>query len=250
MMAEPTRAPCAPQDAPSMLTMQVVKNSSDTTDLPYATVDHSRPERQGVAEVVFGQGKSIEQIMGIARALLAREQPVLVTRVDEAKAAELTRLLPELEHNPLARTLRSAGAPARGNADDVLLVCAGTSDLPVLEECSETLKAIGWQHTRMVDVGVAGIHRLLSRTDTLRRAKVVVVVAGMEGALPSVVGGLVAVPVIAVPTSIGYGVSAGGYAALAGMLGSCASGLTVVNIDNGFGAAFAVARILAAHQSA
>ena len=222
-----------------------VKLTSDTTDLPYATVDHERPERQGAAEVIYGEGKSAAQIVGIARALLRRGQTLLVTRVDDAKAEAVRTEIAKLAHNPIARTLRAGAAEARGEEHEVLLVCAGTSDMPVLEECSETLTALGVRHSRVVDVGVAGIHRLLSRAEVLQRARAIVVVAGMEGALPSVVGGLVRVPVIAVPTSVGYGVSAGGFAALAGMLGSCASGVTVVNIDNGFGAAFAVARIMA-----
>ena len=226
-----------------------MKPSSDTTNLPYATLDHERPARQGAAEVIYGEGKSALQIVGIARAILQRHQAVLVTRVDQAKADAVRAEIANLAFNPIARTLRAGAAEARGEEHEVLLVCAGTSDMPVMEECSETLTALGVRHSRIVDVGVAGIHRLLSRTEVLQGARAIVVVAGMEGALPSVVGGLVRVPVIAVPTSVGYGVSAGGFAALAGMLGSCASGVTVVNIDNGFGAAFAVARIVSLHAA-
>jgi NCAIR mutase (PurE)-related protein len=214
-------------------------------DLGYAAVDHHRALRQGAPEVIFGQGKSAAQIVGIARELARRGQNVLITRLDADKAKEAVAELPALRYVDLARTatLENAPIPALGTRP-VALVSAGTSDLPVAEECAETLRMLGAPVERVYDVGVAGIHRLLSKREVFERTSVVVVIAGMEGALPSVIGGLVSGPVIAVPTSVGYGVSFGGLAALAGMLSSCASGVVVCNIDNGFGAAYAAARIL------
>ncbi|HEX3771184.1 MAG TPA: nickel pincer cofactor biosynthesis protein LarB [Polyangiaceae bacterium] len=214
-------------------------------DLGYATVDHHRALRQGAPEVVFGQGKTAEQVTGIVHELVRRGSNVLVTRLEADKAREVAGAVPGFKYLALARTATIENAPIpRLGAQPVALVSAGTSDLPVAEECAETLRMLGAGVERVYDVGVAGIHRLLSRRDVFDRTSVVIVVAGMEGALPSVVGGLVAGPVIAVPTSVGYGVSFGGLAALAGMLSSCASGVVVCNIDNGFGAAFAAARIL------
>jgi NCAIR mutase (PurE)-related protein len=214
-------------------------------DLGYASVDHHRALRQGAPEVVFGEGKTPAQIVGIAKELARTGQNVLVTRLDEAKAREVGTGMPELVYKPQARvaTLEQSPLPKLGTRP-VALVSAGTGDLPVAEECAETLRMLGAAVERVYDVGVAGIHRLLHRREVFERTSVVIVVAGMEGALPSVVGGIVAGPVIAVPTSVGYGVSFGGVAALAGMLSSCASGVVVCNIDNGFGAAFATARIL------
>ncbi len=214
-------------------------------DLGYATVDHHRALRQGAPEVIFGHGKTAAQIIGIARELSRTGQNVLVTRLDAEKASEIRAELPDLRYVDLARiaTIEHRSiAPLGGQP--VALVSAGTGDLPVAEECAETLRMLGAGVERIYDVGVAGIHRLLHKREVFERAAVVVVVAGMEGALPSVVGGMVAGPVIAVPTSIGYGVSFGGLAALAGMLSSCAAGVVVCNIDNGFGAAYAAARIL------
>jgi pyridinium-3,5-biscarboxylic acid mononucleotide synthase len=217
-------------------------------DLGYATVDHGRALRQGAPEVIFGQGKAPEHIAGIARELVRAGQNVLVTRLDSAQAAHLCAELPETHYVPLARVATIEVAPiVRLPGKPVALVSAGTSDLPVAEECAESLRAFGVPHERLFDVGVAGLHRLLRRRDVLDRAAVAIVVAGMEGALPSVIGGLVPIPVIAVPTSVGYGAGAGGVAALMGMLTSCASGITVCNIDNGFGAAFAALRM---YQSA
>jgi NCAIR mutase (PurE)-related protein len=201
--------------------------------------------RQGVPEVIFGHGKSAEQIAGIAKELARTGQNVLVTRLDADKAGQVKSALPELAYKELARvgTIEQTEIPvlAKGH---VALLSAGTGDLPVAEECAETLRMLGATVDRVYDVGVAGIHRLLHKRETFEKAAVVIVIAGMEGALASAVGGLVSVPVIAVPTSIGYGASFGGIAALCAMLTSCASGVTVCNIDNGFGAAFAAARIL------
>jgi len=216
-------------------------------DLGYAMVDHHRALRQGVPEVVLGQGKSALQIVGIARELARSGQNVLVTRVEHEKAQEVLRELPAFKHVEMPRllVLEQASIPLLSDKP-VAVLSAGTSDLPVAEECAETLRLLGASVERVYDVGVAGIHRLFHKREALERASVVVVVAGMEGALPSVVGGLVAAPVIAVPTSIGYGSALNGFTALLAMLTSCASGITVVNIDNGFGAAFAAARILRA----
>lgn len=218
-------------------------------DLGYAAVDHHRALRQGAPEVVFGHGKTAAQIVGISRELASKGHNVLVTRLDAEKAREVHAALPQLKYAELARTatIEQTPIPQLGTRP-VALVSAGTGDLPVAEECAETLRMLGVAVERVYDVGVAGIHRVLHKRDVFERTSVVVVVAGMEGALPSVVGGLVAGPVIAVPTSIGYGVSFGGLTALGGMLSSCASGVVVCNIDNGFGAAYAAARILRARE--
>lgn len=215
------------------------------SELGYAKVDHHRALRQGFPEVIFGAGKQPAQIVGIAQRMLEAGENVLVTRVPAEVAAEVVRDLPRLEHNPLARTLSCLQkAPPTYTTEPVAVVTAGTSDVPVAEEALETLRSCGVPANRVFDVGVAGIHRLLGRLELLSRAPAVIVIAGMEGALPSVVGGLLAAPVIAVPTSVGYGTALSGFTALFGMLTSCASGVTVVNIDNGFGAALAVARLL------
>jgi NCAIR mutase (PurE)-related protein len=218
-------------------------------DLGFATVDHHRHLRHGTPEVILGHGKNAEQIIGIAKELARTGQNVLVTRLDADKAREVCAAVPALKYAPLSRTatLEQAAIPSLG-AQPVALVSAGTGDLPVAEECAETLRMLGVKVERVYDVGVAGIHRLLHKREVFERTSVVIVVAGMEGALPSVVGGIVSGPIIAVPTSIGYGVSFGGLAALAGMLSSCASGVVVCNIDNGFGAAYAAARILRARE--
>jgi len=213
-------------------------------DLPFARIDHHRSLRQGQPEVVFCEGKTLEQVVAICERLEAASGSFLGTRANEAIAAALRQRFPRVVWNDVARTvcLAPAGAPAPA-AGPVLVVSAGTSDLPVAEEAAVVAEAFGNRVERLIDVGVAGLHRLFAAGDQLRQARVVIVVAGMEGALPSVVGGLVAVPVIAVPTSIGYGASFGGLAALLGMLNSCAAGVTVVNIDNGLGAAAAASRI-------
>jgi NCAIR mutase (PurE)-related protein len=220
-------------------------------DLGFAMVDHHRAIRQGVPEVILGEGKTPEQIVGIARELARMGQNVLVTRIDDAKAAVLMRDVPGVRHSAMARTCTLEKAPIVALSEaKVALVSAGTSDMPVAEECAETMRMLGVAFERVFDVGVAGIHRLLHKQPLLEEAGVVIVIAGMEGALASVVGGLVDVPVIAVPTSVGYGASFQGLAAMLGMLTSCASGITVCNIDNGFGAAFAAARILRARGRA
>ena len=215
-------------------------------DLTFARVDHHRQIRQGQPEVVFCAGKTTEQVLGICERLAEHAGSFLGTRANEEMAAALRERFPEVEWNPVARTVHlplrtSAAHPPHGS---VLVVSAGTSDLPVAEEAAVTAAAFGHCVDRLVDVGVAGIHRLLSESARLSAADVLIVVAGMEGALPSVVGGLVRRPVIAVPTSVGYGAAFGGLAALLAMLNSCAAGVTVVNIDNGFGAAAAASRIL------
>jgi NCAIR mutase (PurE)-related protein len=218
-------------------------------DLGYAAVDHHRALRQGAPEVILGQGKTATQIVGIARELARAGQNVLITRLDAENAPEVRAAIPELKYSPLGRTATLELAPIpRLGTRPVALVSAGTGDLPVAEECAETLRMLGVGSERVYDVGVAGIHRLLHRRDVFERTSVVIVVAGMEGALPSVVGGIAPGPVIAVPTSVGYGVSFGGLTAMAGMLASCASGVVVCNIDNGFGAAYAAARILRARE--
>jgi len=223
---------------------------SELKDLPYAdlgfaSVDHHRALRHGAPEVILGHGKTVEQIVGIARELARMGQNVLITRLGEDAARQVCAAIPQLKYAALARTATLEQAPiAALGTKPIALVSAGTSDLPVAEECAETLRMLGVAVERLYDVGVAGIHRLLHKREVFDRTSVVIVVAGMEGALPSVVGGIVAGPVIAVPTSVGYGVSFGGLAALAGMLSSCASGAVVCNIDNGFGAAYAAARIL------
>lgn len=213
-------------------------------DLGVARLDHHRELRQGVAEVILGQSKTLDQLSTIITALDDRQRNVLVTRLDQHKGETLTRQFPGGEYDELARTFCLVHQPAVNQGrGKILVICAGTSDLPVAREAVITARMLGNEVEELVDVGVAGIHRLLSCQEQLHQATVVIVVAGMEGALPSVVGGLVAVPVIAVPTSVGYGAAFGGVAALLGMLNSCASGVTVVNIDNGFGAAFAANRI-------
>lgn len=213
-------------------------------DIGIAMIDHHRALRQGVPEVVLGESKSAEQIATIVQHMSAHGDNVLVTRISGEKAASLSNNHPGGEYDPTARTFALQQKPfedlGRGK---VLIICAGTSDLPVAKEAAVTARMFNNQVKELVDVGVAGIHRLLAHTEALREASVIIVVAGMEGALPSVVGGLVDVPVIAVPTSVGYGASFNGIAALLGMLKSCAGGITVVNIDNGFGAAFAATRI-------
>jgi NCAIR mutase (PurE)-related protein len=215
-------------------------------DLGFATVDHHRALRTGVPEVILGEPKTAEQIVAIAEELVRRGQNVLVTRLDRDKASLISARIPAFRYAPIARTGAVEIAPpvvARPGVK-VAVVTAGTGDLPVAEEALETLRAIGIESQRVFDVGVAGIHRLLDRRELIDSASGIIVVAGMEGALPSVVGGLTAKPIVAVPTSVGYGAHLGGLTTLFAMLTSCASGVVVVNIDNGFGAAMAMSRIL------
>ena len=204
-------------------------------DLGFARIDHHRPIRQGFPEVILGLGKTAEQIAAIATRIVERGDPLLVTRTDEAVWNHLRSRIPAADYNPVARTitLKREMPPGRGT---IAIASAGTSDLPIAEEAAVTADFMGNCVDRLYDVGVAGIHRLLRERDRLSAARVIVVVAGMEGALPSVVAGMVDVPVIAVPTSVGYGASFGGIAALLGMLNSCANSVSVVNIDNGYGA--------------
>jgi NCAIR mutase (PurE)-related protein len=212
-------------------------------DLGFARVDHHRSARQGFPEVVFGAGKTPDQIAAIAERIVERQQNLLVTRIDPGAVDIVRRRVPDVEHHALARTLTCRRVdPAQGQGT-ILVASAGTSDLPIAEEAAITAEVMGNRVERLYDVGVAGLHRLLTAHDRLVAARVIVVVAGMEGALPSVIGGLVDVPVIAVPTSVGYGASFGGLAALLGMLNSCAAGVAVVNIDNGYGAGALASRI-------
>jgi len=214
-----------------------------SADLGFATVDLEREERCGASEVIFGQGKTAQQILKIAQVLRKDKQAVLVTRLDADKAKFLTKKLPGSAYHGTARVLTVAPEPMKKNACRVAVCAAGTSDLPVAEEAAITAHFYGMEVTRIYDVGVAGLHRLFNRLPELRQVQIIIVVAGMEGALPSAVAGFVKQPLIAVPTSVGYGASFGGLAALLGMLNSCGSGVTVTNIDNGFGAAFAAHRI-------
>ncbi len=212
-------------------------------DLGFAKVDHHRSIRQGVPEVVYGAGKTVEQIVAIAESMLNQGSgSVLVTRISEDAASEISRSLP-IEYDPSSRIGVVGSIPGHEGVGKIVVVSAGTSDIPVAEEAAVTAEFLGSKVTRIYDAGVAGIHRLLAHSEDLVSARVVIAVAGMEGALPSVVGGLVECPVIAVPTSVGYGASFGGLSALLTMLNSCASGISVVNIDNGFGAGFLADRI-------
>jgi NCAIR mutase (PurE)-related protein len=212
-------------------------------DLGHTRVDHARAGRQGFPEVVFGAGKTRAQVVEIVEALARRAPNVLVTRTDEPTYGEVRNICTEAEWHPSARMIRVLRDRTERGAGVIMVVTAGTSDIPVAEEAALTAEAMGNRVERIWDAGVAGIHRIMAERERLRAARVVVVAAGMEGALPSVVGGLVAAPVIAVPTSVGYGASFGGVAALLGMLNSCSSNVTVVNIDNGFGAGFVASLI-------
>jgi NCAIR mutase (PurE)-related protein len=217
--------------------------TAPVADLGFAQVDTHRALRRGFPEVIFGEGKTPQQVLKIAAKLIQVESRVLVTRVTEAHARLLRSRFKDLTHHSLARCLTIDRKPLPKRSGTIAVVCAGTSDLPVADEAAVTADIMGNTIERVSDVGVAGVHRLFGRLETIRRANVVIVVAGMEGALPSVVAGLVSKPVIAVPTSVGYGASFGGLAALLGMLNSCAGGMTVVNIDNGFGAGYAASQI-------
>ena len=207
-------------------------------NLGFARVDTHRPLRRGLPEVIFGDGKTPSQLIRIARRLLQTGDPVLITRLDAQTFESIHAALPELHHDPVARLAYRPPMSRRKLRGLVVVATGGTSDLPVAEEAAVTLELLGSRTARLYDVGVAGVHRILSQWRLLRRARVIIVIAGMEGALASVVAGLVRCPVIAVPTSVGYGASFQGLAALLAMLNSCVPGVGVVNIDNGFGAAY------------
>jgi pyridinium-3,5-biscarboxylic acid mononucleotide synthase len=212
-------------------------------DLGFAQLDTHRSLRKGFPEVIYGGGKTPAQVVKIAAKLVEHGDRVLATRVTPEHARALRKKFKHAVHHELARCVTIEKKPLPRRAGTIAVICAGTSDLPVAEEAAVTAEIMGNLVERVNDVGVAGVHRLFSRLETIQRANVVIVVAGMEGALPSVVGGLVDKPVIAVPTSVGYGASFGGVTALLAMLNSCASGITVVNIDNGFGAGYAASQI-------
>jgi pyridinium-3,5-biscarboxylic acid mononucleotide synthase len=212
-------------------------------DLGFAQVDTHRALRKGFPEVIFGANKTPEQVVAIAAQILAREQRLLITRISPEHAQALKEKFSQATHHEMARCVTLEKTPAPRRPGTIAVLCAGTTDLPVAEEAAVTAEIMGNEVVRISDIGVAGLHRVLGQLETIRSAHVVIVVAGMEGALPSVVAGLVGRPIIAVPTSIGYGASFGGLAALLGMLNSCGSGVTVVNIDNGFGAGYAASQI-------
>ncbi|HLK67504.1 MAG TPA: nickel pincer cofactor biosynthesis protein LarB [Bryobacteraceae bacterium] len=212
-------------------------------DLGFAKIDHHRELRHGMPEVIFAKGKTPEQVLAIAESLLEHSQNVLITRADRQCAALLTERLPAAEYFPLSGVIRFWRERTNRGKGTIAVVCAGTSDMFVAEEAQITAQVMGNEVDTIHDIGVAGIHRLMHNRERLTAARVIVVCAGMEGALPSAVGGLVSCPVIAVPTSVGYGASFSGLAALLGMLNSCASNVTVVNIDNGFGAGYVASLI-------
>lgn len=218
-------------------------NDFEFENIGFARVDHGRGGRQGFPEVIFGQGKTREQTVSIFEKLVARHPNVLVTRTDAGTYGDLRNVCSEAEWHESAKLVRVFRDKNELGVGEIAVVTAGTSDIPVAEEAALTAETMGNRVARIWDAGVAGIHRILAERELLKQARVVVVAAGMEGALPSVVGGLVSVPVIAVPTSVGYGASFNGLAALLGMLNSCASNVTVVNIDNGFGAGFVASLI-------
>ena len=227
----------------------MAKRRRPLTDLPqaFAEVDLHRPQRLGAPEVIFGAGKTAPQIRAIARRMLAQHQPVLITRLDQPKARILQKSFPRGKYHPLARTFtvkpRASRLPTKIRSFRVAICAAGTSDHPVAEESFATLEFLGHRPGRFYDIGVAGLHRTLRHLPALRGHDALIVVAGMEAALPSVLGGLIGLPLVAVPTSVGYGAHLQGLTAFLGMLNSCAPGITVVNIDNGFGAAYAIHRL-------
>jgi NCAIR mutase (PurE)-related protein len=219
-------------------------NLSMTDRLAFATLDHHRESRQGFPEVILCEGKTPQQVSEIARSIIGHGSVFFGTRATRSHYLATRRVAKGVRYNPVGRTISANEKKVRpGGSGRILVITAGTSDIPVAEEAIETARIMGNRVEHLYDVGVAGIHRILAEGEKLRSASVIVVVAGMEGALASVVGGLVRVPVIAVPTSVGYGASFGGVSALLGMLNSCAAGVTVVNIDNGFGAGFAASVI-------
>jgi hypothetical protein len=227
----------------------VEKALQELKQLPYeeidcATIDHHRHLRQGAPETIFGAGKTAVQVVSIMKSMQAKKNNILVTRLQREKVPPIKRAFRRARYYPQSRVLTLLNHPVKiAGKGTILVLCAGTSDIPVAEEAILTARILGNRVEHLYDVGVAGIHRLMSQRERLRAASVLVVIAGMEGALPSVVAGLVDRPVIAVPTSVGYGSHFGGVTALLAMLNSCASGVTVVNIDNGYGAAFAASQI-------
>ncbi len=208
------------------------------SDLDFVKIDHHRELRVGYPEVIYGEGKTVDQVVRIVKHMHEHGSNILLTRCTQEMASGVMEIIQEAHYNPLARTVSIVNAPVAQTESYIAIVAAGTSDLPVVEEAYETARIMGNQVRKITDVGVAGIHRLFANLEEIQNAKVVIVVAGMEGALASVVGGLVKKPIIAVPTSVGYGANLGGIAALLSMLNSCASGVSVVNIDNGYGAAY------------
>jgi NCAIR mutase (PurE)-related protein len=212
-------------------------------DMEFARVDHHREMRMGFPEVILGQGKTVEQVAAIAERILANSPNLLISRTNEEVFGRVSALAPEAEFHAAARMISVVRDRTERGDGSIAVMSAGTSDIPVAEEAAITAATMGNRVSRIYDVGVAGIHRLFGSLEDFKSARVIIVTAGMEGALPSVVGGMVAVPVIAVPTSVGYGASFNGLAALLGMLNSCASNVTVVNIDNGFGAGFVASLI-------
>ncbi|HXI01971.1 MAG TPA: nickel pincer cofactor biosynthesis protein LarB [Candidatus Saccharimonadales bacterium] len=217
-------------------------------DLGFARYDTHRALRRGFPEVILAEGKTEAQVVGILRAVAAHGNPILVTRARPSVFTAAVEVVPQAEYHPEARAITVAGRSRRKPREGLLIVAAGTSDIPVAEEAAVTAEIMGNRAERLYDVGVAGLHRLLAESDRLRKARVVVAVAGMEGALPGVIAAMLDVPVIGVPVSTGYGAAFGGVTALLSMLNACASGLTVVNIDNGFGAAYAAGLILSGIQ--
>lgn len=213
------------------------------SDLDFSKVDLERQKRTGYPEVIYGEGKTVDQIVAIMSALHTNHQNILATRISPEQAAGIQKALPNVTYHETARCMTEVATRQPETKSFIAVVTAGTTDIPVAEEAAVTAELYGNRVQKVYDVGVAGLQRLLMHIDTIRQAKVVIVVAGMEGALVSVVGGLVDVPVIAVPTSVGYGASFKGMTALMAMLNSCASGVTVVNIDNGFGAAYSASMI-------
>ena len=209
--------------------------------LNHATVDTERQQRTGQPETIFGEGKSVEQIIPIIQILIDNNQTAFVTRLDDSKGERLLTSFPDGEWNRVGRTFLLYPPPIK-RSGEIALICAGTSDLYVAEECETTLRAMGHESTRITDIGVAGLHRLLGRIDEIRTHKIIICIAGMEGALATVLAGLVSIPIIGVPTSVGYGCHMNGLTPLLGMLNSCAPGVVVCNIDNGYGAAIAALR--------
>ena len=212
--------------------------------LSFAQVDVNRKQRTGQAECIFGEGKSAEQIILISQTLIKHQCPMLATRVSAEKGQKVLQALPELQYDPIGEILWWSDEDKYKTEEEVAVICAGTSDLPTLRECCITLKLYGHRPKSYVDIGVAGLHRLLQALPAIRKHKVLIVIAGMEGALPSVLAGLVSAPVLAVPTNVGYGANLSGITPLLAMLSSCASGVATVNIGNGYGAACVASRIL------